>query len=168
AIAGACAALDDASGPYRMRVALHASGEWEIETARLAELTAPVRLLVAADRTDAADLFLQHKTTLRERYDLGWRNAEAQGAFDTLFFNTRGELTEGGRSNVFVKLDGRWVTPPLSCGLLPGVMRSVHLEEGVLQASEQIVSRQDLQRAEAVMVCNALRARVAAQVDWAS
>lgn len=166
AITSACARLDDTVSAWRMRVTLHANGGWEIESAPLAALTAPVRLLLAPDPTDANDLFLQHKTTLRERYDLGWRSAEAQGAFDMLFFNTRGELTEGGRSNVFVKLDGNWVTPPLACGVLPGVMRSVLLEDPVLAATERVVLRQDLQRAEAVIVCNALRGALSAQVDW--
>jgi para-aminobenzoate synthetase/4-amino-4-deoxychorismate lyase len=46
------------------------------------------------------------KPAVRSRYDAAWRAAEAQGAFDALFFNERGELTEGGRSNVFV----RWWT----------------------------------------------------------
>ncbi len=165
AIAAACARLD-AGSVYRMRVALHASGEREIETAPLLQLAAPVRLLLAVEPTDAGDLFLQHKTTLRERYDLAWRSAETQGAFDTLFFNRRGELTEGGRSNVFIKLDGTWVTPPLACGVLPGVMRSVLLEDAALAATERVVLRSDLQRAEAVMVCNALRGALSAQVDW--
>jgi para-aminobenzoate synthetase/4-amino-4-deoxychorismate lyase len=47
--------------------------------------------------TQAGDPLLLHKTTRRAEYDRGWREAEAKGAFDTLFFNERDELTEGGR-----------------------------------------------------------------------
>ena len=79
----------------------------------VAALTQPVALLLAPDTTQADELFLRHKTSVRTRYDAAWRAAEAEGAFDTLFFNERGELTEGGRSNVFVQVDGRWCTPPL-------------------------------------------------------
>jgi para-aminobenzoate synthetase/4-amino-4-deoxychorismate lyase len=100
---------------------------------------------------------LRHKTTLRARYDAAWRAAEAEGAFDMLFFNAEGELTEGGRSNVFVKLQGRWYTPPLACGVLPGVMRSVLLDDPAWNASERRLSRDDLLAAEALVLCNALR-----------
>jgi para-aminobenzoate synthetase / 4-amino-4-deoxychorismate lyase len=105
---------------------------------------------------------LRHKTTFREDYDRAWREAEAQGAFDMLFFNERGELTEGGRSNVFVRLDGRWSTPSLDAGLLPGVMRGVLIEE--LDAEERPLTREDLDRAESLMICNALRGAVPARL----
>ncbi len=74
-----------------------------------------------------------------------------------MFFNERGELTEGGRSNVFVRLGGRWYTPPLACGLLPGVMRAVLLGAPAWNASERIITREMLDAAEDIMVCNALR-----------
>jgi para-aminobenzoate synthetase/4-amino-4-deoxychorismate lyase len=109
-------------------------------------------------------MLLHHKTTRRAEYDRGWRNAEAIGAFDTLFFNERGELTEGGRSNVFVKLGGRWWTPPLSSGVLPGVMRAVLLEDAELGAQERVLTRADVLNAEALLVCNALRGAVPARL----
>lgn len=81
-----------------------------------------------------------------------------------LFFNERGELTEGGRSNVFVKLDGQWVTPPLSCGVLPGVMRGVLLDDPAFAAKERVVTRDDLSRAEALLLTNALRGTLDAEL----
>ena len=81
-----------------------------------------------------------------------------------LFFNERGELTEGGRSNVFVKLDGCWHTPPLSCGLLPGVQRAAMLADPAWNAQETIITRAMLARAEAIVVCNALRGALPAKL----
>ncbi|WP_373994566.1 chorismate-binding protein [Duganella sp. Leaf126] len=165
-LAGAAADLpgdDRQRGPaFRLRLALAQSGAFTVQHAPLAPLQAPLRLLLADDVMDAGDLFLRHKTSIRSRYDDAWRDAEAQGAFDTLFFNARGELTEGGRSNVFVKLDGRWLTPALQCGVLPGVMRSVLLDDPAWQASEAVITRAMLARAEALVVCNALRGAVRA------
>lgn len=100
---------------------------------------------------------LLHKTTRRAEYDRAWQAAEALGGFDMLFVNERGEVTEGGRSNVFVKLDGQWVTPPLESGVLPGVMRGVLLDDRVFGATERVVTRDDLARAEALLLTNALR-----------
>ncbi|CAB3710924.1 Isochorismate synthase MenF [Paraburkholderia sediminicola] len=167
-IAGKCAALPTQT-PHRMRLALSKNGVVQITAAVLTPLAdATVGVLLGPDHnfpvTDANDPLLQHKTTRRAEYDRGWREAEAKGAFDTLFFNERGELTEGGRSNVFVKLAGRWWTPPLESGVLPGIMRGVLLEDAGLRAAERVLTRVDVQNAEALLVCNALRGAVKARV----
>jgi len=57
-------------------------------------------------------------------------------------------------------------TPPLSSGLLPGVMRAVLLDDPAWNAVERPLTRDDLRRAEAVCACNALRGAMAATVDW--
>jgi para-aminobenzoate synthetase/4-amino-4-deoxychorismate lyase len=164
AIAAACATM--APGlPTRLRLALNQAGAFAVQQSALAPLTEPVRVLLSGESTSASELFLRHKTTVRERYDAAWRAAEAQNAFDTLFFNERGELTEGGRSSVFVQLDGRWHTPPLSCGLLPGVMRAAMLDDPAWNASETVITRAMLLRAEAIVVCNALRGALRATLS---
>ncbi|MFP5390186.1 MAG: aminodeoxychorismate synthase component I, partial [Gammaproteobacteria bacterium] len=159
----ACATL--AEGAHRMRLALNPAGAFTIQSAPIAKLAQPVRVLLSDQATGAGDIFLRHKTSIRARYDAAWRAAEAQGAFDTLFFNERGELTEGGRTNVFVQVDGKWITPALSCGVLPGVMRAVILADPAWNAAEGIVTRAMLERASAIMVCNALRGPLAARLD---
>lgn len=152
----ACAMLD-AGIDYRLRLALSPSGAFSVQHAPLAPLAEPVRVLLAPDATHSGDLFLRHKTSIRTRYDAAWREAEAKDAFDTLFFNERGELTEGGRSNVFVRVAGRWLTPPLSSGILPGVMRAVMLDDPQWNASEAVITRAILEAADEIVVCNALR-----------
>ncbi|TCW86426.1 aminodeoxychorismate synthase, component I [Burkholderia sp. SRS-46] len=159
-----CAALDG-EGPYRMKLALAKDGALEIVAAPLKPLPAgPVGVLLAADHgfapTHADDALLLHKTTRRTDYDRAWQAADALGCFDMLFVNTRGEVTEGGRSNLFVKLDGQWVTPPLSCGVLPGVMRGVLLDDPSFGATERVVTRDDLARAQVLLLTNALRGAV--------
>jgi para-aminobenzoate synthetase/4-amino-4-deoxychorismate lyase len=147
--------------PHRLRLALQPDGEIVVQTGALAALEEPVRLLLADASANEVmqsdDLFLRHKTSIRSRYDAAWRAAESVGAFDTLFFNERGELTEGGRSNVFVRIGERWYTPPLSSGVLPGVMRAVLLDDPAWNAIEVPISRETLLRAQEIMVCNALR-----------
>ncbi len=159
----ACASLQPGHA-YRLRLALSVNGEINIRTAPLATLQEPVRLLLSPVVMPATDPLLLHKTTLRRVYDQAWQAAEAVGAFDTLFFNERGELTEGGRCNVLVKLDGHWLTPPLACGLLPGVMRAVLLEDPALNVIEAVLTHEDLRNAEEIRVCNALRGMLTAQL----
>ncbi|MDR3396959.1 MAG: bifunctional anthranilate synthase component I family protein/class IV aminotransferase [Pandoraea sp.] len=156
---------------HRVRLALSHDGTAVITHAVLTPLpgkTVAVLLAPEASATRASDLFLRHKTTVRARYDAAWRAAEAQGAFDLLFFNERGELTEGGRSNVFVKRNGIWMTPPLSSGVLPGVMRGVMLADPAWAAVENVLTREDVLTAQAIVVCNALRGALPAKLVAAS
>lgn len=152
--------------PQRLRLALAKSGRLTLTRAPLAPLPAgEVGLRVAPQRLPDAHPLAAHKTTLRDLYDEGVRAAEAAGAFDSLFFSESGWLVEGGRSSVFIQLDGRWYTPPVADGALPGVMRSVLLENPAWAASERRLTLADLQRAEAIVVCNALRGALRARLQ---
>ncbi|MCG7399298.1 MULTISPECIES: aminodeoxychorismate synthase component I [Caballeronia] len=153
--------------PYRMRIALAKSGRITMTSAPLAPLPSDtVNVLLASERgfapQSSADPLLRHKTTRRADYDRAWKAAEAEGAFDMLFVNERGELTEGGRSSVFVKLDGEWFTPPIDAGVLPGVMRAVLMEE--LGARERALTPNELDNAQSLLISNALRGAVEARL----
>ncbi|GAB3470062.1 bifunctional anthranilate synthase component I family protein/class IV aminotransferase [Massilia terrae] len=164
AIVDACLALP--GGLHRVRLAIGSDGQPRATSAALGpNPQEPVRLLLSEEATCSTDVFLAHKTSHRARYDAAWRAAEAKGAFDILFFNERGELTEGGRSNVFVRLGGRWYTPPLTCGLLPGVLRGVMLAAPAWRASEKVITRAMLDQAEDIIVCNSLRGPLRAVLD---
>ena len=147
---------------YRLRLDLSAEGLLSIKTAAI-QVLQPGPILWASDllATDttmsSADRLLGHKVTRRKLYDQAWLAAEKLGAFDALFINEQGFVTEGGRSNVFVKKDGRWLTPPLASGCLPGVMRSIVLKDAKYQAIEQNITRSDILSAEEVIFTNALR-----------
>ena len=164
-VAAECAEITD-DQDYRVRLSLNANGEIQLSKASVMPVQQPTQVLLSTIVMRSDDLLLAHKTTLRHVYDEGWKHAEAAGAFDTLFFNERGDLTEGGRSNVFVKLNGQWMTPPLSDGVLPGVMRARLLEDANWNAIEHTITRADLRNAEAVCVCNALRGVLQAEVVW--
>lgn len=173
ALADAVVALDSAE-PHRVRLDLHASGAVQVRCGALAALPAsPVKVVLSTAPVPADEAaLLGHKTSRRGHYDAAVQAAEAAGAFDLLFFNVRDELTEGARSNVFVRLDGRWLTPPLPAHerpgeLLPGVMRAELLAgSGGLapRPVEAVITRADLLRAEAVVLCNSLRGVLMAQV----
>ena len=145
------------SAMYRLRLQLDQDGVINISIAPLIPLGMPAGLLLAADTMRAEDIFLRHKTTHRARYDQAWKAAEAQGGFDMLFCNQHGEVTEGARSNLFVQIDGHWITPPLAAGVLPGVMRAQLLEDAAWQACERTLTIDQLRTAQALVVCNALR-----------
>ncbi|WP_439892028.1 chorismate-binding protein [Ralstonia sp. 25C] len=170
-VARACASLQGA-GDFRMRLSLERDGKVSVTAAPLPPLLplhTPVSLRVAEQTREAAHSLPSHKTNLRAAYDAAWQAAEREGAFDAVFFNADGTLAEGGRSTVLVKLDGAWWTPPLSAGVLPGVMRAVLLEDATpwlgAPLRERVLTRADVARAEAIAVCNALRGVVPAHFE---
>ncbi|MGD0913925.1 MAG: aminodeoxychorismate synthase component I [Terracidiphilus sp.] len=123
------------------------------------------RVRIAIDRTDPADPMLFHKTTQRDLYTRAVEQAQREGLVDLLFFNMRGELTEGAISSVFVEKDGKLLTPPVDCGLLPGVYRR-HLLETRDDIEEQILNEDDLRNADAVYLANAARGLRRVQVEF--
>ncbi len=80
-----------------------------------------------------------------------------------LFLNERGEVTEGAISNIFIEKAGRWITPPISCGVLPGVYRR-HLLESQRDVEEQVLTLEDLKTADAVYLTNAVRGCVGSRL----
>jgi para-aminobenzoate synthetase/4-amino-4-deoxychorismate lyase len=163
ALQGFCEDLPP-SGAFRLRLALAADGRWSLQSGPLQDLPSTVKLLIAPHACSSDPLFLAHKTTLRAHYDQAWQVAEKQGAFDMLFCNQDGFLTEGGRSNLFIRQKDRWFTPPLSDGVLPGIMRAVLLDDVQMQASERQLTMADLYAAEQVMLCNSLRGIMQAEI----
>ena len=98
-------------------------------------------------RVNSLNPFLYHKTTVR--------NPSPSGIFEEIRMNEKNEITEGTFTNIAVKKDGRMYTPPVSCGLLAGVMRHKLIENGTL--TEKILYREDLINADAVYCMNSVR-----------
>ncbi|MDH4116935.1 MAG: aminodeoxychorismate synthase component I [Acidimicrobiia bacterium] len=113
----------------------------------------PVTLAVDTVPVDAGDPFLHHKTTDRRLYETA--AARHPDADDVVLVNDRGEVTETTIASLAVHLAGRWVTPPLTAGCLPGVERAAAIEAGLL--SEAPITIDDLERADGIARLNSLR-----------
>lgn len=149
------------AGPHRVRLVLRSEGDVEIEAAPLdPNPDDPLWLCVDPDPVRSTDLWVFHKTTDRCRYDERMRRHP--GADDVILVNERGELTETTRANLAVRIDGQWCTPPLDCGLLPGVERDRSLAEGRLV--ERVVTAHDLGRVDGIATLSSLRGWRAARI----
>ena len=144
---------------FRVRLLASANGETQLEWMPLESPTdGRVSLVLSDARTDPRDVFLYHKTTQRGIYDQGLKAARAAGYTDALYLNTRGEVTECSIFNFVVEIDGKLYTPPLECGLLPGIWRAKLLAEGTV--SERILTPDDLRRASRIVVGNSVRGAI--------
>jgi para-aminobenzoate synthetase/4-amino-4-deoxychorismate lyase len=150
-----CATLPTAI-PHRVRLLLNESGKASITSAPLEPEAWRGRIRLAAERTRSDDVFLRHKTTHRFLYERELARARAEGFDEVLFLNERGEVTEGAISNLFIEREGRLLTPPLACGLLPGVLRR-HLLATRPEAEERVLRLEDVRSAEAIYLGSALR-----------
>ncbi|HHK5605165.1 TPA: chorismate-binding protein [Neisseria polysaccharea] len=153
-------------GSFRVK-ALLASDGISLSRAVLNHLADKQRVIISPTILPAQNYLRRFKTTHRTLFDQAWQTAETQGAFDSLFFNSDGILLEGGRSNVFIKHRGQWLTPSLDLDILNGIMRQTVLDEPqkYLQTNQVIethITQKTLQEAEEIRLSNALRGVFAA------
>ena len=142
------------TGSWRVRLLLDAQGQPRAEAFAMDVPPPRVQLQLAARAFDEADSeFSRFKTTRRAHYE-AFAPSSAD-VFDTLLWNRHGEITECTRGNIALLIDGRWVTPPLRCGLLDGIGRAHRLHSGEL--AEAVVRVDDLPRVQAVAFVNSLR-----------
>jgi para-aminobenzoate synthetase/4-amino-4-deoxychorismate lyase len=143
----------------RFRLLLGQNGHCRIETSPLVSSSCkPVRALLAVRRVDPGDVFLYHKTTAREAYDGDWRAAQDQGYFDLVYRNLNDEITEGAISNLVAEIEGCWYTPPLACGLLPGIWRGKQLKSG--QTRQRTLTLENLRQSTRIIMGNSVRGAV--------
>lgn len=151
--------LDDAARAFggvalKVRVLYSRDGEVNCDWAPVGEVR-PWRVGIAERPVDLRDVYLYHKTTNRDMYDAALRGQELD---DVILWNERGEVTESTRANVIALIDGVWVTPPISCGLLGGTYRAELLDRGEIM--ERVISLEELKMAEDVQLINSVRRRI--------
>jgi len=111
-------------------------------------------------KIDQKSPYLYHKTTMRELYNKEAKLAKEAGFSEVIFRNSKQEITEGSISNLVIRKNDRFFTPPVSCGLLPGTMRGWLLKDYPNLISEKILYQEDLESADAVYLINSLRGLV--------
>lgn len=120
--------------PRRIRLLLSKSGVAAIEGRPLpAFASEPVEVAVLPLPVENSDFRLRHKTTDRSFYDDA---RSSSGKEEVLFEDEEGFLTEGSFTHIFVERDGLLLTPPLSRGLLPGILRARLVDEGEAQEGD--------------------------------
>lgn len=137
-----------------MRILLSKNGNYEIQY--LPYSRTPVNHIEISDIIlDSTNELLRYKTTLKPWYEKSYERIRREEVYDEIFFNERGELCEGARTNILLEIDGKFYTPPLSSGLLNGVLRQNLLDSGV--CVEKILYKKDLLEADNIYCINSVR-----------
>jgi len=115
------------------------------------------RIGLSDEQVDGASCWVYHKTTNRELYDKEFAAAQSRNLIDVIFCNKEGNVTEGCITNIIIYRNGAYFTPPVTDGLLDGVMRQYLIDNCLHPFNEQSLSMEDVRGAEAVFLCNSVR-----------
>jgi 4-amino-4-deoxychorismate lyase len=123
-------------GPARMRLTLDADGALTVQSSTLPPAKSEWTLTLAPERLSSTDPWLTLKSSRRAAYDRVRANLPP-GVDEAIFLNERGEVCDGTITTLFFDRGQGMRTPPLTCGLLPGVLRAeLGLPEEVLMAAD--------------------------------
>lgn len=147
---------------FRVRLILEQDGRVVLEHQPVTppEAEHSLRLKVAAGPIDTDDPFLYHKTTRRGVYERAM--ASVVDSDDVLLWNANGFVTETSTSNIVANLDGRWITPPVRCGLLGGTYRQWLLDRREVEEAELHLDQ--LPEIEALFLVNSVRGKRPARI----
>lgn len=143
--------LKPSNGDTRVNLILSKSGEFKIIQTQIPPINSN-KIAISQNRLNSCNDLLYHKTTLRDEHIVN------DGLFDIFYLNEKDELCEGSRSNIVLNIDGKFLTPKLQSGMLPGTLREKLLKSGEMQ--EDILSLDDLKNAKEIYAINSLRGAI--------
>lgn len=157
-----CDACDaHGAGSWRLRLLIDSQGAPNVECSIVESgRPQPWRVALAPTPVDVRSPFLFNKTTRRETYDAA--RAARPDVDDVLLWNERGEVTESTIANLVVQTSTGRVTPPVDCGLLPGVFRGELIDGGLV--TERVVTKAALAAAPRIWLVNSLRGWIEARL----
>ena len=151
--------ISKADSPKRVKLSMNSCGEISGEVNEFQHNDRVFRVCLAKEPVNSNDRFFFHKTTRREIYN----QAKIQGFDEVILFNEKGESTEFTIGNLVVKMDGKYYTPPIECGLLAGTFRAELIASG--QVEERIIPISDLHKYEEIFLVNSLRKWVKVKIE---
>ncbi|HRS06234.1 MAG TPA: aminodeoxychorismate synthase component I [Candidatus Ratteibacteria bacterium] len=154
----------DPDNIYKIRLLLFQNGSISISFQKIDFLNLEKQKTSISNRKiDPENLFLYHKTTVRDIYEHTYKKAIENGYFDIIFENKFGEITEGCITNIFVEKNGILYTPPISCGLLPGILREYLIKKNV--AKEKIITKNEIFSADKIYLGNSVRGLIQVSIE---
>ncbi len=149
---------------YKVRIFLNSQGciRYNYVPLDMNTLKSEPVVFLTDSPVDSKNIYLYHKTTCRSWYNNATSSIEKGNCFDIVFFNENSEITECSRANIFIQMKGKLYTPPINCGLLPGILRKRLIKSKM--CIERVFKIDDLYHAEEVYWGNSVRGLVRVKV----
>ncbi|MFO7525488.1 MAG: aminodeoxychorismate synthase component I [Ignavibacteriaceae bacterium] len=143
----------------RVKISLNKWGKLEIEITPLVNLPEEIKVIISKNRIHTYNKYQHFKTTNRILYNREHKYYSKRGFYEVLYFNEKNELAEGSITNIFLKINDTYFTPPASVGILAGVYRNFmsRRDTGI---KERTLYYEDLMEADEIILTNALRGEV--------
>jgi para-aminobenzoate synthetase/4-amino-4-deoxychorismate lyase len=144
----------------KVKIVLQKNGHFNISSTQFDAQSVKRKIKICSEKIKTENnILLRHKTTaqsVRGFYDASFarENTDTE-LFDIVFVNEQGFITEGSKSNVFISKQGNILTPPLACGILPGIMRKKYMTE-YPQTKEAYITKEDLIAADTIWMTNSV------------
>ncbi|RTK96065.1 MAG: chloroperoxidase, partial [Neisseriaceae bacterium] len=146
------------SDTCKLRLELDYQHNLLIEHCAIAKAKQPIRVGLLKHKIDTSHFMFKYKTTspltrgLYTELHNKYTNDEVD---EIIFVNQNNEITESRFFNIIIEYQGRLITPPLSCGLLPGIFRQTMIDNDELV--EEIITPNMLKSATRLYLCNYVR-----------
>ena len=145
-----------------LRLSLSHNGNLRLESLPLLPLSTN-KVILSPKTLDSTHLLVSHKTTYRSHFSTAQKMIEQGKIFDMIFYNQKGEITEGSRSNIVCEMKGRFCTPHSQSGLLQGTLRNVLLDSGLI--FEKRLTIKHLHKADRIFALNSVRGIVQVELE---
>jgi len=147
------------TGSWKIRVQVNMAGEWVSEWSSVNPNNPQNLVICPIARVDSTQELIRHKICdWVDVVGVGEKNFPRE---NLLLVNELGKVTETGIANIAIRKGGEWVTPPKTCGLLPGTLRAVAIERGMLKVGK--ILKEDL--GEEILCFNSVRGFWLANVE---
>ena len=145
-----------------LRLSLSHNGNLRLESLPLLPLSTN-KVILSPKALDSTHLLISHKTTHRPHFATAQKMIEQEKIFDMIFYNQKGEITEGSRSNIVCEIKGIFYTPHSQCGLLQGTLRNVLLDSRLI--FEKRLTIKHLHKADRIFALNSVRGIVQVELE---
>jgi branched-subunit amino acid aminotransferase/4-amino-4-deoxychorismate lyase len=136
----------------RIRWHFDGSGEFTISYGPYIDPAEPARLMIFDEQSNNYEV--RNKEFPYKNLEL-LEVAKSAGFTDGIIITDNGQVAETSTATLLLKIDGQWVTPPLSSGILNGVVRALVLEAGL--ATVRRIERSELVNVESGLLLTSLR-----------
>ena len=136
----------------RLRWHFDKDGEFTLSYVPYVDPVSPARLMIFDERK--SEFNVKNKEFPYKNLEL-LDIAKSMNFDDGIIIRSDGQVAETSTASLLLKLDEEWVTPPLTSGILNGVVRALVLEAGL--ASVKKVLESDLKKVESGILLTSLR-----------
>ncbi len=144
---------------FKLKITLRKYGDISFNISELPTFPDKIKIILSHSRINSQNKFQYFKTTNRKLYDEEYLKFSAKGFFEIIYLNENNEVTEGSITNIFLKRRGIIFTPPINCGILPGVYRN-HLLRNSFDIKEKKIFINDLIEADEIFLTNSVRGQI--------